>query len=140
MSVSPKDFLESAVGLAGAGPDEMTQRNAISRAYYSAYHRACEFIKPEASEEKVGVHKRYINQLNKGANGSIERKIAGRIKAMYLRRRVADYFLQDNLETYATALQLSTANDLFFIIESAEKGVGGVSQPQPSPFTLKVVK
>jgi len=142
MSVTPRDFLDSAIGLAGTGCDEMTQRNAISRAYYSAYHCSCEFIEPEDSDEKVGVHKRYITQLMRGENGSIERKIGGKIKSMYVRRRVADYFLKDDIKNDATALQLYAARELFTIIESAKNGasISGKNQPPLLPPTLRIIK
>lgn len=122
MSVTPKDFLDSATTLAGSGCDEMMKRNVLSRAYYAAYHRSCEFIKPEDTDENVGVHKRYVNQLMRGDSGSIERKIGGRIRSMYSRRRTAGYQLNSNIEKDAAALQLAIARELFSIIEAAEKG------------------
>lgn len=144
MSVTPKDFLESAEILAKSGSDEMTQRNVLSRAYYAAYHRSCEYIKPKDSDENVGIHKRYINQLMRGENGSIDRKIGGRIKSMYLRRRFADYFLKDEIKTDAAALQLDTAKDLFSIIDKSENensdtaiSLPRSSIPRPS---FKIVK
>ncbi len=144
MSVTPKDFLDSADILSKSGNDEMTQRNVLSRAYYAAYHRSCEFIKPEDSDENVGVHKRYINQLMRGENGSKERKIGGRIKSMYLRRRSADYLLKDTIKNDATGLQVGTAKELFLLIDAFEKENSGDTESlPPSPPhrpNLKIIK
>lgn len=144
MSVTPKDFLDSAENLSKSGSDEMTQKNILSRAYYAAYHRSCEFIKPEESDENVGVHKRYINQLMRGENGSKERKIGGRIRSMYLRRRSADYLLQDAIKNDASGLQLGTAKELFLLIDGFEKENSSVtmSLPHSTPPrpNLKIVK
>lgn len=145
MSVTPQDFLTSAIELSISGHDEIIQRNAISRAYYAAYHRACEFIRPVESDENVGVHKRYVNQLMKGENGSIERRIGGKIKSMFARRRVADYRITESIEGNAVAIQLSAAQELFNTIDSSEASpeneivvnVDKSSNPRPS---LKLIK
>ncbi|HEY6019992.1 MAG TPA: hypothetical protein VIY48_08855 [Candidatus Paceibacterota bacterium] len=145
MSVKPIDFLNSATSLASSGNDEMTQRNVISRAYYAAYHRACELIEPENSDENIGVHARYIKQLMMGNNGSIERKIGGKIKSMYSRRKIADYFIRDELKSDASALQLNAAKDLFSVIAGEELKPPPQSTPnngttQQSKPTLRIVK
>ncbi len=140
MSVTPTDFLESAIGLSSLGQDEMNQRNVLSRAYYAAYHRSCEFIQPEESAENVGMHKRYINQLMKGDNGSIERKVGGKIKSMYSRRHIADYRLEDNISHDAVAIQLNAAKELFTIIERAKNDEGAEPCAPPSQPTIRVVK
>ncbi|MEO6423445.1 MAG: hypothetical protein ABIR84_12410 [Candidatus Nitrotoga sp.] len=138
MSVTPKEFLDSATKLAIPGCDEMTQRNVISRSYYAAYHRSCEIINPNAHNDRGGMHKNYFFQLNCGAPGSIERKIGGRLKALYARRIDADYKLDQNLKNDAYILQMQTANDLFKILAEPRDIVIN-SPPQARP-KMKVVK
>lgn len=110
MSVTPKDFLDSASSLVAQGIiDEITQRNVVSRAYYAAFHRSCEFVEPAYSSSSL--HKSYINQLNRG--GLLERQISGILKRMHGRRVTADYHLDENLKKDAVALQILAANELF---------------------------
>ncbi|CAG9932223.1 hypothetical protein [Candidatus Nitrotoga arctica] len=119
MSVLPKDFLESATKLATPDCDEITQRNIISRAYYAAYHRSCQLIKPVySSDENIGMHKQYIQQLNNGKKGSVDRRLGGRLFKMFGRRRIADYLINANIGQDIAPLQLTTAKELFEIIDT----------------------
>lgn len=131
MSVTPDDFLNNASGMEKPDSDEMTRRNVISRAYYAAYHRACEFIKPEPRMfGDVGMHKQYIAQLNQGKSGSIERKISGKIKSMYERRLIADYHIRENVQNLDASIQISAAKELFSIIS---KHISNPSTDIPPP-------
>lgn len=127
MSVTPKEFLDSAIELSKSGQDEMTQRNVVSRAYYAVYHQSCALIKPENSDENVGIHRRYINQLMKGDNGSTERRLGSKIKSMYSRRVIADYCITENIDRLAVAIQINAAKDLFSFTEPLEKEKSTIS-------------
>lgn len=96
------------------------------------------------------MHKRYIIQLNKGVNGSIERKLGGKMKTMYARRHTADYKLLESIEKDAARMQVLAAEELFSVIDKAEinasagvtKASSGGSMPAPdrSGPKLRVVK
>lgn len=109
MSVTPSDFLKSAANMNTVGCDEMAKRNVISRLYYAAYHRSCEFIKPAYCQSSM--HRSYIDQLNKG--GHLERQISGSLKRMHARRIIADYRLNEDLKKDSVTLQSLAANELF---------------------------
>lgn len=113
MSVTPSNFLDSARALAADGNDEMAKRNAISRAYYAAYHRSCAAVPPQKIAGKTGMHRSYIDQLMATAPGTIERNAAVKLSTLYSRRIKADYRLHEELPAGAVAMQISTATELF---------------------------
>lgn len=117
MSVTPSDFLDSAQKLAAAGNDEMSQRNAISRAYYAAYHRSCASLPPEKTGGNTGMHRSYINQLMAADPGTIERNAGVKLNSIYSRRIRADYRLHENLSVGAVAMQISAATELFQLFD-----------------------
>ncbi|CAE6723461.1 hypothetical protein [Candidatus Nitrotoga fabula] len=133
MSVTPDDLLKHALELASHHSDEITQRNVISRAYYAAYHRACEFIKPERQMlGDAGMHKQYITQLNQGKSCSIERKIGGKIKTMHVRRITADYRIREDVPNSNVAIQISAAKELFSIIDNYKPDPSTDIPPPPA--------
>jgi len=118
MSVTPSDFLQSAIALSN-NIDEMAQRNALSRAYYAAYHLAVQHIKLDATEhgeERKGVHRRFIDQLQEHDGGSTERNVGGRLNQMYQRRIVADYRLDESLRHDSVARQIDVARQVFHLL------------------------
>ena len=130
MSVSPADFLTSAESLAAsANKDEMMQRNVLSRAYYAAYHKALEFAPDQkANSNETGMHRRYIEQLLQNKSGSIERKIAEKLKSMYGRRIKADYHLYKDIALDDVPVQLHSARSLFELLENPIQTNQKVSQ------------
>lgn len=121
MSVSPSDFLQCAETLAVSGDkNEMMQRNILSRAYYAAYHRACEFVPFKNSDKSrdSGMHRSYFEQLLQNKNGTIERKIGEKLKSMYSRRILADYRLKEDIRPDQIAVQLHSARALFKLLEN----------------------
>ncbi len=122
MSATPLDFFNSAESMAAGGQkDEMTLRNILSRSYYGAYHRACEFVVPSPCTERGGMHREYIEKLMQHDKSSTERKIGEKLKSMYARRLLADYHLQENIRHDAVPVQLSSMRSLFQLIEGAPK-------------------
>lgn len=118
MSVTPSDFLQSARALAASGTDEMSQRNAVSRAYYAAYHQSCSFISPDKKDRGVGSHKGYIEQLMDHDVGTIERKIGALLSAIYSGRRFADYKLDANIRSGSFGMQIQRVDELFLLTTS----------------------
>lgn len=86
MSVTHEHFLSSAKEIAASGLDEMSQRNAISRAYYAAYHRSKVAIPPDNLDRNVGSHKSYILQLKEAPNGSENRRLGLKLSSLYAAR------------------------------------------------------
>lgn len=121
MSVTPSNFLDSARELAAGGNDEMTRRNAISRAYYAAYHRSCAVLPPVKMEGNTGMHRCYIDQLMAADSGTVERTAAVKLNSLYSRRIRADYRLQENLPAGAVAMQMAAATELFQLFDIPEK-------------------
>ena len=117
MSVAPSDFLNSAVQL-GCSSDEMSQRNALSRAYYAAFHAAMLAIPHTngGSAEQKGMHRRYLDQLQDHDSGSKERTIGTLLSQLYQRRVVADYRLRDSLRSDAVARQLDVARKVLELL------------------------
>lgn len=120
MSVTPSDFLDSARVIASSGKDEMSQRNAVSRAYYAAYHRSCEIIPPikREADNKVGMHRGYIDQLMEAEPSTKERTAAVKLSTMHSRRIKADYRLNEFFRQDSVAIQLSAATELFDLLDA----------------------
>lgn len=120
MSVCALDFHESAKLLA-QNSDEMSKRNAVSRAYYAAYHYV-QSVFPEqraAWDPQIkGMHKQYCAQLMQGT--SIQRKIGTKLQAMHTRRIDADYICKVDLCKSHLAMQMATAEDVFSLIDSLQ--------------------
>lgn len=120
MSVSPDDFLACAESMAAsADKSEMTQRNILSRAYYAAFHKAREFAPPQQTgNSDFGMHRTYFDQLLQNKSGSTERKIGEKLRSMYSRRLLADYYLNKNIAIDDVPVQLYSSRALFKLIES----------------------
>lgn len=135
MSVTAQDFMASARDIAKSGLDEMSQRNAISRAYYSAFHTTKSAIPPDGKARgPIGMHKNYIKQLAEAANGSPERRVGIRLAALYRRRVDADYNLDLHIPKGDFALQVTQVAELLEILDAPEEKKP-VGRPQ-----LKCVK
>lgn len=123
MSIHPTDFLDSAKKLLG-NPDETSTRNAISRAYYAAYHLARSAYPPDAEFAKAnagGVHATFIDQLVQAEPGSPERLAGVKLGTLKGRRTKADYVLDCNIKPYVAAMQIQEAEALGALIESHQQ-------------------
>jgi hypothetical protein len=127
MSVTPNDFLASAQSIAASGNDEMTQRNAVSRGYYAAFHYSCGLFPPDGKDRGVGMHKGYIDQLQEGSAGSDQRKAGVALAAMHGARIWADYRLDDDKRNPTFAMQVTRAQAIFSLRAPPP------SSPSPGP-------
>lgn len=116
------EFLTLAQLLAG-NPDEASQRSAVSRAYYAAYHHCLEWhgqlpapgnnVGPEG-----GKHQTLINQLTHPAPEvpsalKMKSKSLGyKLNELRLARVKADYKLQDGPETYEVLRAVADAHTM----------------------------
>jgi uncharacterized protein (UPF0332 family) len=116
------DFLTLANQLA-TQPDEASQRSAVSRAYYAAYHHCKDWhgnLKAPGSAGGLGggVHQVLINQLNQpapeltAAEKLRSKSLSYKLKAMRTLRNKADYKLQDALDAAEVEDALSTSKSL----------------------------
>lgn len=113
MSVTPADFLACAEAHAQHN-DEMSKRNAISRAYYAAFHKAQEkFPLPKTTNMGMGIHSSYIDNLIETDKNSESRRIGLKLKTLHSRRARADYNITQDLPTADTAMQIAAAKELF---------------------------
>lgn len=130
MSVSPTDILGSAQATQ-AVEGEISVRNAISRAYYAAYHLARQTFPPlpeSMASAGGGVHKAYIDQLQQADEGSIERRFGVALNSMKGKRTKADYHLSDDIKPYEAVMQITKAESLFAdIAKEAPKAEGSTA-------------
>lgn len=126
MSVIPYAFLESASEIATNCSGEMAQRNALSRVYYAAYHRTREVIEPDGKDRtapginsrKPGMHRGYILQLEEASAGSVERRIAIRMKTLYSSRKIADYEIHEEISSTTFAVNVNLTKELFSLVDT----------------------
>lgn len=118
MSITPQDFLRSAEELAATDDSEVYQRNAISRLYYAAYHRSCEYIEPDRNDRDAGAHRSYIQQLTESDPGTIARKLGVSLGAVYSGRIRSDYKLAEDVLPRDFSMLLNRTRDIFTLIDT----------------------
>lgn len=118
MSVSPADFLDSAVQLATENC-EMAKRNSLSRAYYAAFHRAKQEF-PFTPPKGMSTHSPYFKHLLEFPENSPQRVTGMKLKTMHARRVVADYRIEYALQKSIAAIQLDAANQIFSLLDGSE--------------------
>lgn len=102
MPISPNDFLLSAEAALKLG-GELNYRNAMSRAYYAAYHT----LKPYADgmqytgKPRQGIHRRLVHKFVSSPDIEL-RKIGYIMESCLTRRVIADYEL-DRMVTKSDA-------------------------------------
>lgn len=138
MSVTPDDFLQSALAFAASGLSEINQRNGISRAYYASYHQACTVIAPDrmarykvtqdGTKRTVGMHTGYIEQLKEFLPGTVERQVGVKLGAIYSGRITADYKLEEIVSPKSYSMQIARTQDLFQLLKK-----NAVSNPPQTP-------
>lgn len=118
MSVTPADILASAKEL-NTGTSEVAARNAMSRAYYAAFHQARLLLPPEELDPncRTGMHRQYIDQLMQADPGSCERKVAVKLSTLHGKRSRADYRLNEDIPGYFAAMQISAAEEVFQLLD-----------------------
>lgn len=125
MPVTPRDFLAVASDLPVS--DEMLNRNAVSRAYYSGYlHVNEKVVALNLPLPKVngGVHARLINGLNNGVcsdlnNGishDVQLEIAGLLSLSKQLRTKADYKLNMTINNTDKATSIANAKAVFALL------------------------
>lgn len=124
MSIKPQEFLRSAEELAATDAREVHQRNAISRLYYAAYHRTCEYIEPDGKDRRndngrrVGSHRNYIEQLKECDSGTPARKLGVSLSVVYSGRIRADYKLTEDVIPREFPMHLNRTRDIFTLIDA----------------------
>lgn len=119
MSIRPLDFLAAAIELSTVNT-EISKRNALSRAYYAAFHTACEKFPLDKSytppNNDVGVHKKYISYLISRDAASVERLMGLALQKLHKKRIKADYKLDENLMPDDLALQIEGTKKIFKMV------------------------
>lgn len=146
MSTAPLDFLESAKKFLGE-TDEISTRNAISRAYYAAYHSSQEVfeVDPEfRRRSSSGVHTTYIDQLMQSEPGSPQRLTATKLSTLKGKRAAADYDLRTDIRPYVAPMQISSAEELLALhaeinmsTDSVSEGATPVAAEEATPIAAK---
>lgn len=150
MSISANDFLLSADHIASIDPTEIYQRNAISRGYYAAYHRAIEYIAPDKKDRGLGQHRSYLAQLEEHDAGTLERRLGVSLSVAYSHRITADYRLYRTVSTNDFSSVIRRVRSVFDLTEPLTSSVAPTSPTssdttpdaaaKPARPTLKIIK
>ena len=101
MPVTPEDLFDIAASLV-AGEREADWRNAVSRAYYAAFHR-CGRVAADAGlavAETGSVHAALIDALTHGHSPTVLRGLGFMLEQCRRRRVVADYDIDGDFEQH----------------------------------------
>ena len=104
MSVTPAMILESARVLCDGGSAEVDWRNAISRAYYGAFHGCRELaqqLDPLADLSTPTAHQDVPVVLQQGQSGSDARAVSYQLTTCRRMRNRADYDLDEDFDQRA---------------------------------------
>ncbi|MFY3770248.1 hypothetical protein AHYW_001371 [Providencia manganoxydans] len=130
MSINSIDYLYSAEKMLVENKDEITIRNAISRAYYSGFHSANSLVTNEFKQSRdwmdinAGMHMKLIRSLESfsgcihGLDKQKARKLARQLKWLKTKREIADYDLNKNL--YEVDAQQTIVEAKKLVEESSE--------------------
>jgi hypothetical protein len=128
-----KDFYSLAVSLAaGSTPAEM--RSSISRAYYGAFHRACELLEHWRIALPLGpeCHTKVRFLLEQSGDAEIA-AVSSKLSTLRIARNNADYALKRaQAETRKiVAVQLQAADDVISCLDGYFLGdtVNSISEP-----------
>ena len=121
MPVKPVDFLSSAINILNNG-SEIDFRNAVSRAYYAAYHEALRVSKKSnGSSIKKGSHEILIDKLKKHKGLSSKDKAIvkiGVLLSICKKHRVeADYYIKQQCSNVTAQ---TVINECQYIINLAK--------------------
>jgi len=133
MPVAPKDFIDKALEIIDhAECVEIDCRNAISRAYYSAYHYALLFATRELGEDVEnltgGTHKKLCDLLstyicnNKEAQREIW-LIATKLRLLHTARVRADYHIDETVTSKDARTNVRQCGELALAIHETAKKV-----------------
>ncbi|MFP4146597.1 MAG: hypothetical protein ACLFSI_02660 [Halorhodospira sp.] len=140
MPVSPNDLEAFARSLAESEPGEAGQRCAVSRLYYSAYHRALplrDHLEPPSRAPK-GLHDALIRRLTEAHHPDISKGTRKKIRAVgYALKRMkrdrvtADYFLDEEVGAAEVQQNFRELKRLQAKLRDAERLLLGASEDHP---------
>jgi len=112
MAIKKEDFLSFAKAL----PEdcEINLRNAMSRAYYAAYHGCLEIYEADRSANG-GVHNKLIIAL-KNSPDRKDRQLGIILDQLRLLRRTADYYLSESITLSDKQTAIKQAEKLLAIL------------------------
>ena len=120
MAVTPAMILASARAMCEGGDAEVDWRNAISRAYYAAYH-ACrdlaQWIDPLADLSTPSAHQDVAEILLQGRGGKDARAVSYQLSNCRRMRNRADYDLETDIDQGACRAVLETCGRVFERVE-----------------------
>lgn len=117
MPVDKQAFLQFAKSL--PEDTEIQIRNAVSRAYYAAYHACLEVYKMDSSAEG-GVHAKLISSLTKSSDAT-DRAIGYKLKQLKGLRIISDYHLSATVSVQDKETSVKQTEKL---IEALPKSIG----------------
>ena len=124
MPISPEDFLHSAEPIASIEHTEVYVRNAVSRSYYSMYHKVLSILDSEPPRQKgKGCHANLIDYLKSHGKGLERFESKSLVRLSYMlrqqkeRRVDADYKLYLYFELRDAKESIKVANKFFKLCE-----------------------
>ena len=112
MAIEKEDFLAFAKSL--PEDSEINLRNAISRAYYAAYHSCSEIYSSDQSAAG-GVHQRLIAGL-KGSSNRNDRQVGYVLDQLKSLRTTADYHLSESITVSDTQTSIKQTEKLLAML------------------------
>ena len=127
MGIQYRDFLDSAKSILKHNNNcaEIDLRNAISRAYYSAYHICASKFLP-ANVKGKGSHERLIIGMMSSEDDQVK-ELAEQLKNLKRKRHKADYKLEILITEHQTFQSLEESEALCKLAEKASPQFKGVS-------------
>lgn len=119
MSVTHSDFLRSAKNILRAD-DEIAIRNAVSRAYYAAYHCSLALDHGFGSTENQngGIHTQWVQRLTSHPNMKFK-SVGYILNTLRGRRATADYDLENDIDDIFAQTVISDTERLIRKVDEA---------------------
>ena len=119
MSATPEEILDVAEEYS-EGAREVDWRNAVSRAYYAAFHRCLELARVERVNvaPSVSEHAALVEGLQDMANAAPLRKAGVILDHCRRRRRKADYELDTDVDHATAETVVRDVREIFVIADT----------------------
>jgi len=111
-------FLNVANRLLTLAPDEGSQRTAISRAYYAAYHAASAFVRASGQLRQGHTHRRVWSALANGGDPALS-EIGRRGDQLRQIRIIADY--RDDAPDELPTIARDTVDEARSLVEAIHR-------------------
>lgn len=115
MPVTPEALLHTSEVLLNAAQDEAGVRAAVSRIYYSAYHKSlqCANLPKDRPGSSISVHRNLIDNYKNDAKNLHRQAVGDILEGLRKHRVIADYRLNVPVSALSAQNDLAQAKKLF---------------------------